>query len=273
VNHHFGELGDVWKHLPLAEILRLNPPRHFWETHAGSATYPLTKSPARLHGVLRFLKSAPLDPVLESCAYLQTLQELPGTYPGSPLLATRALGQDAGYIFCDVDPESAASLRKTVGGYHACIIEADGVSAVADYAKKTDTDPATVLVHIDPFDPLERFSPGSISSLELAAWLANGGYRVLFWYCYDSAKQRGWGRAEIAGLAPNVDLWCGDTLMPASFIYPGRSGAWGCGIVLANAAGVEVETSKQLGRALERISAADLHRGNAPNRLRFRVIG
>jgi hypothetical protein len=25
MNHHFAELGDVWKHLPLAEILRLTP--------------------------------------------------------------------------------------------------------------------------------------------------------------------------------------------------------------------------------------------------------
>jgi hypothetical protein len=26
MNNHFAELGDVWKHLPLAEILRINPP-------------------------------------------------------------------------------------------------------------------------------------------------------------------------------------------------------------------------------------------------------
>ena len=54
-NRHFGELGDVWKYLPLAEVLRLNPPLHYWETHAGSAAYTLTESPTRRHGALRFL--------------------------------------------------------------------------------------------------------------------------------------------------------------------------------------------------------------------------
>src|SRR5439155_10410780 len=32
MNNYFAELGDVWKHLPLADILRITPPRHYWET-------------------------------------------------------------------------------------------------------------------------------------------------------------------------------------------------------------------------------------------------
>ena len=92
MNHHFGELGDVWKHLPLTEMLRVNPPLHYWETHAGSAYYPLSASPTRLHGALRFLARAPGEPHLQACAYLQVLQNMPELYPGSPSLATRALG-------------------------------------------------------------------------------------------------------------------------------------------------------------------------------------
>jgi 23S rRNA (adenine2030-N6)-methyltransferase len=272
VNHHFGELGDVWKHLPLAEILRLNPPRHYWETHAGSAAYPLTRSPARRHGALRFLEHAPNDPSLQNCAYLHALQEMPGLYPGSPQLAMRALGREASYLFCDIDPESAASLQTAVTGYQASIFEADGVSAIYRQAEMARLDPAEVLVHIDPFDPRGRFTPGSKTPLELAAWLAGSGYRVFFWYCYDTADLRGWALDEIAALASGFEMWCGDVLMPASFIYPDRSGAWGCGILLANATGGEAAACEQLGRALERINADDLHRGNDPDRLTFRVI-
>ena len=272
MNHHFGELGDVWKHLPLAEILRLSPPRHYWETHAGSAAYQLTESPARLHGALRFLEHAPNDPFLQNCAYLQALQEMPGLYPGSPKLATRALGEQASYIFCDLDPESADSLRTAVAGYQARVFEADGVSAIYRQAQLARVDPSSVLVHIDPFDPRRRYAPGSKTPLELAAWLADKGYRVIFWYCYDTAGLRGWARDEIARLALNVDLWCGDALMPASFIYPDRSGAWGCGILLANATANKIDASERLGRALERLSAADLHKGNDPPWLSFQVI-
>jgi hypothetical protein len=99
MNNHFAELGDVWKHLPLAEILRVNPPRVYWETHAGSASYVLTESPSRLHGPLRFLSLAPEDPDLEGCAYLAALTLVPGVYPGSATLATLALGRSASYVF------------------------------------------------------------------------------------------------------------------------------------------------------------------------------
>lgn len=271
MNHHFGELGDVWKHLPLAEILRVNPPRHYWETHAGSATYPLKESPARLHGALRFLEYAPRDPELTNCAYLEALQEMPGIYPGSPRLAMRALGQEARYIFCDIDPKSAASLRIAVAGLHAHVFEGDGVSVISHEAQLGRVDPAEVLVVIDPFNPYERFTAVSQTPLELAASLAASGYRVFCWYGYDTAEQRGWARDEIAALAPGVELWCGDVLMPASFIYPDRSGAWGCGVVLANAREVEVAACERLGRALERISASDVERNNVPSRLNFQV--
>jgi len=118
MNNHFAELGDVWKHLPLAEILRINPPRQYWETHAGSAAYAMTESPSRLHGALRFLSCAPCDPDLRDCAYLRALRSSPGVYPSSPALALQALRQSAIYLFCDVDPESAASLRTATASRH-----------------------------------------------------------------------------------------------------------------------------------------------------------
>jgi hypothetical protein len=269
MNHHFATMGDVWKHLPLAEILRLHPPRHYWETHAGSASYPLTESPPRQHGALRFLACAPDEPALRNCAYLEALHAMPGLYPGSPALATRALGGDAGYLFCDIDPESAASLRTAVAGLEARVVEADGVSAISLEAQGGRVDPASVLVLIDPFDPHERWTPGSRTPLELAGWLAGAGYRVLFWYCYDSVERRGWARDAIAGLAPTVELWCGDILMPIQYTYPDRSGAWGCGIVLANATSAEVDACQRLGHALQRMSAGDPIQGNDPALLTF----
>gem|GEM_PF-3449085 len=33
-NKHFGSIGDIWKHLPLAEILEIERPRNYWESHA-----------------------------------------------------------------------------------------------------------------------------------------------------------------------------------------------------------------------------------------------
>lgn len=272
MNNHFAEPGDVWKHLPLAEILRVNPPRHYWETHAGSASYALTVSPSRLHGALRFLALAPSDPDLSGCAYLQALQASPDVYPGSPSLALQALGHNATYLFCDVDSESAATLRAATAGFEARVIEADGVSAIYREAQLARVSPGDVLIHIDPFDPYERVTSQSQTPVELAAWLARAGYRLIYWYGYDSVEQRGWAHEEISRLAPGINVWCGDALMPACFVYPGRTCAWGCGVVLANMTSSESRVCERLGRALERISVTDAAPGNSPSQLTFRVI-
>ncbi len=272
MNHHYGELGDIWKHLPLAEILRLNSPRHYWETHAGSASYPLTTSPTRRHGVFHFLAQAPANHELRQTAYLQALQELPGIYPGSPLLAMRALGRKASYIFCDTDPESTKSLREAVAHLQAHVIEADGVSAIAGQAYRAGIDPRQVFVLIDPFLPNERVTPEGQTPLELAADLAAAGYRLMFWYAYFEHEQRGWGRRAIAQLAPGAELWCGDAIMPITFTYPDRAGLFGCGIVLANAGPAEIDSCQRLGQALERIYNTDVVPGNDPTQLAFQVF-
>jgi len=272
MNNHFAELGDVWKHLPLAEILRINPPRQYWETHAGSASYVLTESPSRLHGALRFLTCAPRDPDLRGCAYLQALRSLAGIYPGSPALAMQALGRSARYLLCDVDPESAAALKTAAAGFAVRVVEGDGVLVVYHEAQLARVDPGSVLVHIDPFDPFERFTSQSLTPIELAAWLARAGYRLFYWYGYDCVERRGWAHREISRIAPGVKLWCGDALMPARLVYPGMPAAWGCGVVLANMTSLEARVCERLGRALERISETDVVEGNDPPRLTFRVI-
>ena len=68
-NSHFGNLGDVWKHLVLAEVLEREPPRWYAETHAGSAAYPLNRDPQREFGIWRFLAAAPRSAELARSRY------------------------------------------------------------------------------------------------------------------------------------------------------------------------------------------------------------
>lgn len=271
-NRHFAALGDVWKHLPLAEILRLRPPTHYWETHAGSPAYALTASPTRFHGAIRFLSVAPSDSTLAACCYLEALRSNPGIYLGSPALAMRAMGKNANYLFCDRNAESARELRQVGADLCVKVVEGDGVSTILREADGDTSNPPEVFVHIDPYDPYERVTSGSMTPVELAAALAERGYRVFYWYGYESLDERGWAHAEISRLAPNVDLWCGDMLIPSPFVFPDRVGVWGCGVVLANMTSAEAETCARLGTALERISVDDVLANNEPSRLAFAVI-
>ncbi len=76
----------------------------------------------------------------------------------------------------------------------------------------------------------------------------------------------------IAGLAPHAELWCGDVLIPASLVYPGTPGAWGCGVVLADPKEMDARVCERLGRGLERISEGDVVEGNNPSQLSFKVV-
>ena len=109
-NPHFGNIGDIWKHLPLAAILALERPARYWESHCGSARYTLSTSMGRDYGIFYFLKNVSRSDVLRSSAYNRTLEELEDmngsapSYPGSPLIAMMLLRNSAeSFVFCDTD--------------------------------------------------------------------------------------------------------------------------------------------------------------------------
>jgi 23S rRNA A2030 N6-methylase RlmJ len=114
-NRHFGKLSDVWKHAALAEVLEREPPQRYAETHAGSGAYPIVHDRERQFGILRFLDVAAGFGLLARSRYRATAASWltgHGHYPGSPLLAMTALGDASSYLLCDLDPGSAADLRR-----------------------------------------------------------------------------------------------------------------------------------------------------------------
>src|SRR2546423_11111513 len=145
-NRHFGNVGDIWKHLVLAEVLAHEHPREYWETHAGSASYMLRHSPAREYGIYWLLQRASASSAIRESRYWHEVGRLPrngdssapAMYPGSSLLARRIRGRDTRYLFSDVDPKSTASVTRAAGELglhdHARIVQADGLTAVREAA-------------------------------------------------------------------------------------------------------------------------------------------
>ena len=88
------------------------------------------ESHTQLHGALRFLKRARLDPDLIGCAYLAAFARPTeaGVYPGSPALALRELGANASYVFCDIDSASAATLRTADTLRDVRVVGGDGIA-------------------------------------------------------------------------------------------------------------------------------------------------
>jgi hypothetical protein len=271
-NSHFGNLGDVWKHLVLAEVLEREPPRWYAETHAGSAAYPLNREPQHEFGIWRFLAAAPQSAELARSRYYAIARSCasasPATYPGSPLLAMTILGNSSSYLLCDLDPGSAADLRswsRRLGLRNCEVAAADGMAAVAAYLARGEGS-GDGLVHVDPFEP-DAAGPGGGSALECAAGVADSGSALLFWYAGPDGVP-----ARLRALT-DAPLWCGEVTVvtrDASARDARRAATPGVvGVVLAHVQPATASACAALGQALAEAYAGATLPAGPPARLTF----
>jgi len=273
-NPHFGNIGDIWKHLPLAAVLAVERPAGYWESHSGSAKYPLSSSAQRDYGIFFFLKNVHRSEGLRVSAYnrlLEDLQEMNGTvpaYPGSPLIALLLLaGHARSYVFCDTDPESLASITECAGWLsvdraHIKCFPEDGVRTISSKLKgTTEADIADTMVFIDPFDPFAgldgRSSPAGLFCAATAA-----GARAAIWYGFSTTAERNrcWDDLLKTVRRYHLDssasmLWCGEICLrmiddPAFEFNPGVRG---CGFLTANISQEATRVCTVLGNELSRI--------------------
>jgi 23S rRNA A2030 N6-methylase RlmJ len=289
-NRHFGKLGDVWKHLPLCEVLAHERPSLYAETHAGSAAYELTDDAERRYGVYRIRAAAlsgsryaahlawALDGTLDA---REPAEERSGVIPGSPLLAMLELGASSRYLLCDKDPDSTKDLTRWASrlDLHGRVeaVTGDGMAAVAEKVLDDRAVAASTVVHVDPYDPDAR-EPGSLSALELTARLITAGVRVVYWYGFDAPAERAWA-LDALHQASGAALWCGDMGVTAADGTARDDGdlgrattpGTGCGVVLANVGGATLDRCAALGSALARAyDGAPLPDGR-PGRLDLRI--
>ncbi len=277
-NPHFGEIGDVWKHLVLGDVLDRVRPSRYWETHAGSGTYPLDRSWEREYGVFSLLREAPRAPAIAASRFLGLVRTLPPAadgaerYPGSPRVAMEVLGDGATYLLSDLDPASVADLTRTARELDlqdlVRVERADGLTTTWAAAQALPPDAATTtLVLLDPFDATER-SVDDMDSLGLFARLVSGGFPTLIWLGYDDLA----GRDEIRPRA-RVDGAPSHLFHVDTAILRGETtlnpGAPGCAMVLANVPLDVVDHVERLGRQLEACYDEALMPDGTPGGLRF----
>jgi 23S rRNA (adenine2030-N6)-methyltransferase len=275
-NPHFGNIGDVWKHVVLAEVLEREPPAWYAETHAGSGAYAVVRSGERRYGFLRFLEVAPRLPLLARSRYraiaASYVESDRGLYPGSALLAMTMLGDASSYLLCDHDPGSVADLSgwsRELGLHNCEVAETDGIAAVAAWLSGESRRPA--LVHIDPFDQDAR-APGGYSALELAARIADSGTGLVYWYGYGEPGAQGRAHKQLAALT-RVPLWSGEVTVTGandSLADLDRSATLRTfGIILANVQEGTADACAALGNALSCAYADAVLPDGAPGDLAF----
>jgi 23S rRNA (adenine2030-N6)-methyltransferase len=190
---HAGNVGDVWKHCVLVEVLRRAAVGSrrvtFIDTHAGEASYRLGPTGEWSEGIGRLWTDdsyvAGEDAVARYVALCRRLGSgvaRPERYPGSPALARAVLGADAALALWERDAETAESLRQNLrGDVHARVEESDGLAVLADAVGATESAGAEVVVLIDP--PWTQKSDWTLVPDALArAFAASSHASFLLWY-------------------------------------------------------------------------------------------
>lgn len=247
MNPFFGRIGDVWKHLLLMEVVDSQRPVYYLESHAGSAFYPLTRSPDREFGVYGFLAAAIRSPALARSRYHRLLRAIPTneageptSCPGSSGLAMMLLGTSARYRLWDIDEESVRDLgtaARSLGIDQDVGLLGDGLDGVEDETiSLTDEERRRTVVVIDPFDPFETSERRGMNAIDVVVSVAGRGIPLFYWYGYDDESERGWAWAAFAERSASVGgAWAGE-IGPGTAHAPGffQDGMRGCGILCAN---------------------------------------
>jgi hypothetical protein len=134
------------------------------------------------------------------------------------------------------------------------------------------------LIHVDPFQPCAKCELGK-SALEFAAYAADRGHMLVYWYGYSQPEQAAWAYHELAELTEER-LWCGD-MMIIDQHGGGQHGdlglattpGTGCGVVLGNVTTETAAACERLGLAVARAYRDSTLPSGQRGGVRFSVVG
>lgn len=181
--YHAGNFADVMKHALLLRLLaamkRKEKPFLVLDTHAGIGQYDISSEQAAKTGEWRDGIGKLLEaPPLALSDYVDTVNRI-GLYPGSPVLTADALRPSDRLVACELHPQDAKALRRTMRAYqNVAVHERDGYEALGAFLPPPEK---RALVLIDP--PFERTDEFALLAIKLtAAWRKFPSSVFVVWY-------------------------------------------------------------------------------------------
>lgn len=190
---HFGKQAEVWKHLPLCDVMLNEKPSVYIETNSAYAHYLLERTPEQEYGIFYFLEKAKFNDELEKSEYYQlensAMQK--GYYLGSPALALSVfLNKIDNYVFFDIDNEAL----KNISQFSAKLglsdkIEVKNQDSRIGLYNLIKSLPQSTLIHFDPYEIIEPASNG-YSYLDLFIEASNLGLKCFLWYGFNTLEEK-----------------------------------------------------------------------------------
>ena len=234
---HAGEIGDIWKHLPLCDILAIEKPLRYFETNSAYSGYTLTENSNIKYGILSLLK----NDVLSDSKYLQILRNNNIEnmhYTGSPGLAMNILSDKTDYFFYDIEEDALNDIYEYVKQKglteNIHLILGDSIEA---FMKNEYLFNKTDFIFIDPYTPFDKNKSGN-SFFDIFEKASVSGAKTLLWYGYETLKNKRQISESLNCLAhksgikiSSYDIWLKCMDEDKCIINPGVPG---CGLACAN---------------------------------------
>lgn len=155
---HAGNVGDVWKHCVLTEVLGFAAGAArvcYLETHAGEGGYDLGPTGEWTEGIGRLWTDSDGDDAVARyaalCRRLGAGAARPERYPGSPAFARTVLGPAADLVLWERDDVAFGRLSAHVAGDpHAQALRGDGLAALTADVLAAESRADAVVALVDP---------------------------------------------------------------------------------------------------------------------------
>jgi 23S rRNA (adenine2030-N6)-methyltransferase len=187
--NHAGEIGDVWKHLPLCDILTIESPIRYHESNSAYSGYTITKNPRTDYGVFHSLE----ERTIKDSRYFDVLKRNGidnGHYTGSPGLSMDILSDKSNYYFHDIELDALSDVmtdaKKRNLESHVKTFCGDSINAFLNKEYVLDKND---FVFLDPYSPFDNNVEG-FNFLDIFEKSVSVGSMTLLWYGYENLEEK-----------------------------------------------------------------------------------
>ncbi len=184
---HFGQIGDICKHLPLADFLTIENPGTYIESNCASSIYKLSNSPEQNYGVYHFYYNCHKSQKLLNSKYYNILKYFNPDelflYPGSPAIALNILNKSVSkFIFYDIEKESLENIQKYSEELNiSSKCEYNNEDSIIGIIKTIDSFDKNTFIHFDPYEAFLTKSNG-YTYFDLFLVASKRGIKCMLWY-------------------------------------------------------------------------------------------
>lgn len=242
VYSHYGKPADVWKHLTLCEVIRIEKPSIYIESNSACAEYTLSYTPEQHYGICTFIGKSHENPLLQHSLYseLERVAVKKNKYIGSPGLAMRVLAHSPEkYIFFDIQhtplDNIAQFAKDNLLTYKVVTHRQDSIQGVLNLL---DTLPVNTLIHIDPYT-IDQPSETGYDYMDVFTQATARGLKCFLWYGFNTLNEKKYLNEFIScKLHDNVARNCTCTELIMDIIQPDailcNPGILGSGLLTGN---------------------------------------